>query len=55
MITASTTREYEEAKSMLRSALELAKHEQTYVVLGKVPPHDTLATSQWRGRMPLIC
>merc|ERR1719319_947972 len=29
-------KEYEEAKSMLRSALELAKHEQTYVVLGKV-------------------
>ena len=29
-------REFDEAKAMLRQALEHSKHEQTYVVLGKV-------------------
>ena len=31
-------REFDEAKEMLRAALEQSKHEQSFVVLGKVRP-----------------
>ena len=31
-------REFDEAKEMLRAALEQSKHEQSFVVLGKVGP-----------------
>ena len=38
MIMIMMIREFDEAKEMLRAALEQSKHEQSFVVLGKVIP-----------------